>query len=234
MQTLNISEIPFDPLLKPKRLKVWITAKNSFIAKNIMEQLDYDFISTTHKELDLLDTQAVDDFLKDKFFDVVIHTARVGGRRKEPDMEIDALENIVMFENLLINRHCFDILINIGSGAEIKPTTYYGSAKFHIAEYIERLDRMYNLRCWGVWGKYEAEDRFPTYCLTHKKVIIPEDKIMRYIHVDDLIKKMDWIIETRPIQKIYNLGEPMLLSAFAKQLNPNIKVIIKSKGKDYI
>src|SRR3990167_5551571 len=107
MQTLNISKIYFDPLLKLKRLKVYLTAKNSFIAKNIMEQLDYDFTATTHKELDLLDTQAVDDFLKDKFFDVVIHTARIGGRRNEPDMEIDALENIVMFENLLINRHCF-------------------------------------------------------------------------------------------------------------------------------
>ena len=233
MQTLNISEIPFDPLLKPKRLKVWITAKNSFIAKNIMEQLDYDFISTTHKELDLLDTQAVDDFLKDKFFDVVIHTARIGGRRNEPDMEIDALENIVMFENLLINRHCFDILINIGSGAEIKPTTYYGSAKFHIAEYIERLDRMYNLRCWGVWGKYEKSDRFPTYCQTHNEVEI-EEKLMRYIHVDSLIKKIEWIIETRPKQKLFIMGEPILLSKFAKQLNPNIKVIIKSKGKDYI
>src|SRR3990167_3567427 len=214
MQISTISEIHFDPLLKPKRLKVWITAKNSFIAKNIIEQLDYDFTATIHKELDLLDTQAVDDFLKNKFFDVVIHTARVGGRKNESDMEIDALEKIVMFENLLINRHCFDILINIGSGAEIKPTTYYGSAKSHIAEYIERIDRMYNLRCWGVWGKYELEDRF-----------------MRYIHVDDLIKKIEWVIETRPKQKIYNLGEPVLLSAFAKQLNPNIKVIIKGKGK---
>src|SRR3990167_10094570 len=144
MQTLNISEIPFDPLLKPKRLKVWITAKNSFIAKNIMEQLDYDFISITHKELDLLDTQAVDDFLKDKFFDVVIHTACIGGRRNQPDSEIDALENIVMFENLLINRHHFSIFINIGSGTEIKPITFYGAAKSQIANYIEKLDKMYN------------------------------------------------------------------------------------------
>mgnify|MGYP001574343557 CR=1 FL=1 len=198
-----------------------------------MEQLDYDFTATTRKELDLVDTQAVDDFFRDKFFDVIIHTARAGGRINQPDLEWEALENIVMFENLLINRHHFDILINIGSGAEIKPTTYYGAAKSLIAKYVEKIDRMYNLRCWGVWGKYEAEDRFPTYCQTHNEVTI-EDKFMRYVHVDDLVKKMEWVMETRPRQRTYNLGEPIELSKFAKQLNPNIRIIIKGRGQDYV
>ena len=198
-----------------------------------MEQLDYDFTATTHQELDLTDTSKVDNFFKDKYFDAVIHTACIGGRRNQPDSEIDALENIVMFENLLINRHHFSIFINIGSGTEIKPITFYGAAKSQIANYIEKLDKMYNLRCWGVWGKYEAEDRFPTYCQTHDTVEI-EEKLMRYIHVDDLIRKIEWIIEIRPKQKLFIMGKPILLSKFAKQLNPNIKVIIKSKGKDYI
>src|SRR3990167_9648722 len=124
MQILNILKTRFEPSLKPKQLKVWITAKNSFIAKNIMEQLDYDFIATTHQELDLTDTLAIDNFFKEQYFDVIIHTARMGGRRNIPDTLEDGLENVIMFENLLINRHRFGILINIGSGAEINHDTY--------------------------------------------------------------------------------------------------------------
>src|SRR3990167_3099773 len=211
---------------------VFVTARNSFIARNIMEQLPYEFTATTHKELDLIDTRDVDNFFKDKHFDVVIHTACVGGRTNGPDDELIGLENLVMFENLLINRHRFDMFINIGSGAEVKPTTYYGAAKKAIANYIEKLDRMYNLRCWGVWGKYEAEDRFQTYCQTHDIVEI-EEKYMRYIHVNDLVKKIEWIIETKPKQKLFEMGNPILLSEFAKQLNPKIKIVITGKGKDY-
>lgn len=211
----------------------YLTAKNSFIAKNIMEQLPYKFTATTHSELDLTDTQAVDSFFKDKHFDIVIHTARVGGRRNQEDTVLDGLENVIMFENLMINRHCYDILINIGSGAEVTPTTYYGASKKVIADYISRIDRMYNLRCWGIWGKYEAKDRFPTYCQTHDSIEI-KDKLMRYIHVDDLIKKIEWIIETKPTQKLFNMGTPILLSEFAKQLNPKIKVKITGKGIDYV
>ena len=224
------------PKPAPIRSKAWITAANSFIAKNILEQLDYDFTTTTHDQLDLADTKAVDNFFtypKDKYFDVIIHTACVGGRINEPDDISDGLANLMMFENLLINRHSFDIFINIGSGAEVKPTTYYGAAKNAIAKYIEKLDRMYNLRCWGVWGKYEKPNRFPIYCQTHDEVEI-EEKLMRYIHVNDLIKKIAWLIETRPQQKLFEMGEAILLSEFAKQLNPNIKVIIKGQGEDYV
>lgn len=233
MQTLITSEIHSEPLLNPKRKSVFITAKNSFIARNILEQLDYDFTATTHQELDLTYLEQVDKFFKNKYFDIVINTASVGGRRNQLDEPWDGLNNLIMFENLLLNRHCFDILINIGSGAEINPTTYYGTAKAQIAQYIKKIDKMYNLRCWGVWGKYEAEDRFPTYCQTHNTVEI-EDKLMRYIHVNDLIKKIEWIIETKPKERIYNMGKPIKLSKFAKQLNPNIKIIIAGKGKDYI
>lgn len=210
-----------------------VTAKNSFVAKNIIEQLPYGFTALTRKELDLVETKSVDAFFENKYFDVVIHTARVGGRRNEPDLETDALENIIMFENLLVNRHHYGILINIGSGAEIKPKTYYGAAKAQIARYIRGINTMYNLRCWGVWGKYEAEDRFPTYCQTHNKVKI-EDKLMRYIHVNDLIKKIEWIIETRPKQRLFKMGKIVRLSEFARELNPNIKIAIIGNKEDYV
>ena len=222
------------PFLNPKRLKVWITAADSFIAHNILEQLDYDFITTTHEQLDLTSSEAVNAFLRPLYFDYVIHTACIGGRRNGTDDQTIFDDNYNMFENLLTNQNHYTYLINIGSGAD-QLDTWYGKAKYVIAEIIKEHTNMINIRCFGVWGKHEKPDRFPTYCRTHDKVVIDEDKLMRYIHVDGLVKIVDSIIQKWPTMKREMiLGEPVLLSEFARQLNPNIKVVIKGKGKDYV
>src|SRR3990167_7632460 len=163
MQILNISGILSEPILNLKRPRVWITARNSFIGRNILEQLDYDFIATTHKD-----------------------------------------------------------------------NTWYGKSKRIISMIIKEDPNMINLKCYGVWGKYEKPDRFPTTCIMSDEITI-EDKLMRYIHVDELVKIVDMINKKWPkTKREVTIGEPILLSKFAKQLNPNIKVIIKGKGKDYI
>lgn len=233
MQILNISASSWT-LSAPRLLKVYITARDSFIAKNIMEQLDYDFTATGRDQLDLTNSEAVDAFFEDKYFDVVIHTACMGGRRTDKETRKTFDDNYDMFENLRNNQDRFRYLINLGSGADTLGT-HYGNAKKVIANIIREKPNMFNLRCFGVWGKYEKPDRFPSYCTTHKQVTIKEDKLMRYIHVDRLVNHingliLDWPLKTREI----TVGEPVLLSEFAKQLNPNIKVIVKGKGKDYI
>ena len=214
------------------RPSVYITAGNSFIARNIVEQLDYDFVTTTHDELDLTNIDAVNEFFKDRYFDYVIHTACVGGRRYTPDNEQIYNDNFNMFLNLYSNGYHFDKLINFGSGADqTKP--HYGQAKSMIAGFIRHNSNMVNLRLFGVWGKYELPDRFPAYCRSHDEVTINQDKKMRYIHVDDLVKIIDGIIKNWPDTNEMTVGEPILLSKFAKQLNPDIKVVIKGKGEDY-
>ena len=234
MQILNTSETYSEPLLKARRPNIWITAGNSFIAKNIFEQLDYDFVATTHDQLDLVDPEVVGAFQKDKYFDYVIHTACVGGRRDEDDNQSIFDDNYDMFENLLANEHHFKYLINIGSGAD-RFDTWYGKSKRVIANIIKIKKNMVNLRCFGVWGKYEKLDRFPSTCIMSDEITIPEDKLMRYIHVDGLVKIIDGLINKWPKNKReMTLGEPILLSEFAKQLNPSIKVIIQGKGEDYV
>src|SRR3990167_6986594 len=233
MQILHISEILSEPLLNPKRLKVWITAADSFIARNITEQLDYDFTATTHRQLDLTNSRAVSAFLRNLYFDYVIHTACVGGRRNDPEDQKIFEDNYDMFENLLNNQDHFGYLINFGSGAD-QLNTWYGKAKRVIRGIIKVKPEMVNLRCFGVWGKYEKPDRFPATCIISDEITIQEDKLMRYIHVDELVKIVDGIIQKWPTKRDITIGEPILLSEFAKQLNPNIKVIIKGQGKDYI
>lgn len=230
---LNTSE-QHSEILFTKRPSVYITAANSFIARNIMEQLDYDFTTTTHNELDLTSEIEVEEFFKDNYFDYIIHTACIGGRRNQPDTVETFDANYDMFENLIANQDHFGYLINFGSGAD-KLNTWYGKSKRVIANIIKGHKNMVNLRCFGVWGKYEKEDRFPTYCQTHDEVIIEEDKLFRYIYIDSLVKIIDGLIKKWPkTKREMTLGEPILLSEFAKQLNPNIKVIIKGKGEDYI
>ena len=232
------------PKLKPKLNSCWVTSANSFIAKNILEQLKgkYVFTTTTHQELDLCDSEAVNAFLKDKYFDCVIHTACVGGRGASSPNFKDTQDifdkNYNMFENLLNNQDRFKYLINFGSGADKfntdKYNNWYGKAKRVIALIIKEHKNMINIRLYGVWGKYEDETRFPTYCTTHDTVDI-EDKLMRYINVDKLVKIVDGIIQRWPKGKReMTAGEPIRSSEFAKILNPNIKVNIKGKGEDYI
>ena len=232
MQILNISEMYSEPLLKPKRISVLITAKRSFIARNLLEQLDYDFTAVGREDVDLTNSEAVSAFLSPLYFDYVIHTACVGGREEDTKEIFDA--NFDMFENLLNNQAHFKYLINFGSGAD-QLNTWYGKSKRVVAMIIREHPNMINLRCFGVWGKYEKSDRFPTTCIMSDEIIIQKDKLMRYIHVDELVKIVDSVIKKWPLTKReITIGEPILLSDFAKQLNPNIKVIIKSKGKDYI
>ena len=236
MQILTTLEINSKPLLKAKKPRIWLTGAEGFIGHNILEQLGekYDIYTPTHEDLDLVNSVDVEGYLADKYFDVVIHCACVGGRRNLPDEKIHFDINYDMFENILENKEHFKYLINIGSGADVLET-WYGKAKRVIAQIIREHKNMINLRCFGVWGKYEKPDRFPTICLMSDEVTIPEDKKMRYIHVDELVKIVDKLIQQWPkVNKRYDLGEPILLSKFAKQLNPNIKVMVTGRGKDYV
>src|SRR3990167_7531518 len=193
MQTLNISEIP-SPRLLNRRPSCLITAKRSFIALNILEQLDYDFTAIGREDVDLTNTEAVNAYLSPLYFDYVIHTACVGGRRNGEDTIETFDTNYDMFENLLNNQDHFTYLINFGSGAD-QFDTWYGKSKRVIKGIIREHPNMINLRCFGVWGKYEKPDRFPSTCAMSDEVTIPEDKLMRYIHVDDLVKIIDSVIK---------------------------------------
>lgn len=223
MMILNTLATPSPRLLK-RRPSVWITSSTSFIAKNILEQLDYNFTTTRHNELDLTNNEAVNAFLSPLYFDYVIHTACVGGRQTDDNHEDIFTQNYEMFNNLFENQHSFKYLINIGSTSD-RTGTGYGRAKRLIAGLIRDNKNMFNLRCEGVWGKYEKEDRFPSTVMNSDEIIIFEDKPVRYIHVDELVKIVDTIINKWPkTKREMTLGEPIMLSEFAKQLNPNIVI----------
>jgi len=70
---------------------VLLTGGNGNIAKIIKQNLSSKYLITsiTRNDFDLLDYESVNEYLYDKKFDVLIHTAINGGRRtKEENGEI--------------------------------------------------------------------------------------------------------------------------------------------------
>ena len=72
-------------------MKIYITAKNGLVGKNLLENEEinrHEVFATSHTSLDLMNYEAVYDYLKEKKPDVIIHCAgKVGGIQaniKEP------------------------------------------------------------------------------------------------------------------------------------------------------
>ena len=72
-------------------MKILITGGSGFIGRNLIKGLnkDYDVFSPTSKELDLTNSDAVEFYLRNKYFDYIIHTACIVSRSNStnsPDM----------------------------------------------------------------------------------------------------------------------------------------------------
>jgi len=101
-------------------MKILLTGGNGFLARSLLPRLQtcYDVTSVGRKELDLTKSETVKGFFKNKEFDVVIHTAIEGGNRIEDDTSDNFYNNLLMFENLMMYKDKFKLIINFGSGAE--------------------------------------------------------------------------------------------------------------------
>lgn len=199
-------------------MKILITGGNGYVAKSLYNSLknynEYEITSITRNDFDLTDSIATDLFFDNKFFDVVIHTAVVGGSRlkKEDDSIIE--QNLKMWRNLLANRKKYDRLINFGSGAELNPTTPYGISKQIIRESLLNKSNFFNLRIFGVFDENEWETRFIKTSirnyLNQKPIEIHQDKFFSFIYMPDLIKLVKYYIDTNTnlLEKEYDCCYP--------------------------
>ena len=182
--------------------KILITGGNGFIAKNIFENLNhtYDIDVITRSDFDLLDTISVNKFFSDKFYDVVIHTAIIGGSRLKEDAPSIVYGNTLMLYNILDNKKHYKRLINLGSGAELAyPKTPYGMSKSVISNIIDSLDKHYNLRIFAVFNESELETRFIKSnilrYLNKEDIVIHQNKFMDFFSFTDFIKVIKMYIE---------------------------------------
>ena len=208
--------------------KILITGGKGYIAKNITNHLweKYHILSPGREELDLLDSKSVDTFFEGKHFDVVIHTATLGGSRLKEEDETVSFYNLIMFYNLIRKKEQFNKLISFGSGAEFN-TEYspYGFSKKVINKLIHKHDNFYNLRIYAVFDEKEKDTRFiksniKRY-LNNEPIIIHQDKLMDFIYMPDLISIVEHYLVGKDLLKEVNCiyDDTVSLSNVAQQIN---------------
>jgi UDP-glucose 4-epimerase len=210
-------------------MKLLITGGAGFIGRNLAEYFAprYGVFAPSSSQLNLLDARAVRKYLCANGFDVVVHAATVRSNR-HLGAPADMLDrNCRMFFNLARNDGLFGKMIHFGSGAEYNrvglparvredyfdtsvPTDPYGYSKYICAKYIERSDRIVDLRLLGVFGKYEdyAVRFISNACCRVLKglpIVIRQDVVFDYLYVNDLAKITDWFINHEPHYKAYNV-----------------------------
>ena len=113
-------------------MKILITGTNGFIGKNILEYFQTKFTEISapkRDQLNLLETDAVENFIKNNKFDVIIHCC----------VTLTSIEqNLKMYFNIERLSNFFGKLICIGSGAEFDKRNYIPKMN---EEYFNMMDK---------------------------------------------------------------------------------------------
>jgi UDP-glucose 4-epimerase len=232
-------------------MKVFVTGGNGFIGRNLKEQLGerYVICSPTSAELNLIDERAVLDYIKKHSFDAVVHAATWNATRNSTKDGSKVLENnLRMFFNIARCSGSFGKMIYYGSGAEYDrrhwipgmkeeyfdahvPADAYGFSKYLMTKYTEYSKNIYNLRLFGVFGKYEDwEIRFiSNACCKAARdlpITIKQNVFFDYLSIDDVVSITEWFLGHEAKDRCYNVcaGKAVDLLSFAK-------MVLKAAGK---
>jgi len=239
-------------------MKVLITGGNGNIAKMIKNNLssNFDIINPSRSELDILDFAKLKHFLDENSFDILIHTAIIGGRRTKEETGEVTHKNLLMLENLLHFSDKFKMIINFDSAAIYDrstdilnrkedelltiPTDYYGFSKYIIYKRSLEYNNFYNFRIFNIFHVNEEPDRFIKSCFLAKKnkttVTIFENKFFDFVYEDDFIKiikfYLDNINNTEVLEKTINIcyNRKYKLSEIAEIILPKDNIIIKNNS----
>lgn len=247
-------------------MKILITGGSGFIGKNLLEQLKdkYKIYAPSSSELNLMEDDKVSEYLKINHFDVVIHAATWNStRNSKKDLGKVLNNNLRMFFNIARNGNCYGKMIYYGSGAEYDrahwipkmkeeyfdtyiPEDSYSFSKYIMSKYTGPSRNIYNLRLFGIFGKYEDwEIRFISNAcckvIYDLPISIKQNIFFDYMHIDDLVKITEWFIEHGPCEKVFNVctGKTRSLLTLAKKIlavsgkTLDICIFKKGLGKEY-
>ncbi len=214
---------------------VFITGGRGFIGRNLMENLTavgYRVLAPSSSELNLLDEQAVDAFIRREPVDIIIHAANKGGGRDTMGMVDVVHDNLRMFFNIAKHADKVEKIIHFGSGAEYGkhqpiamvteeeagkalPHDAYGFYKSVCSRYIEHSNiNIINLRIFACYGKYEDyRYKFISNAIVKNLLGLPitirQNVNFDYVYVDDLVKMVTWAMTSNSHYKVYNLTRGM-------------------------
>lgn len=244
-------------------MNIFITGSNGFIGSHLKEYLaknykEYHLFTPSSRELDLASEKDVSDYIISNKINIIIHLANRGGGRDVADMQNITEYNLRIFFNLVKHEKDVEKIIAFGSGAEYSkhkpivnakeedsyleiPLDEYGFYKSITSKYIEKTDKIIQLRIFGAYGEYENyKFRFISNAivknLLHLSITINKNVFFDYIYIDDLIRLIDWFIHNEPKEKIYNVstGKKIDLLSLSHIINDvsNFKsdIIIENEG----
>lgn len=242
-------------------MKILITGASGFIGRNLKEQFPetYNIFAPSSSKLNLLDENSVSEYLKKHSFDVVIHSATWDATSTSTKDLTKVLDhNLRMFFNLARRSDLFCKMIYFGSGNEFDrehwlpkmredyfdthvPKDQSGFSKYLMTKHAQRSSNIYNLRPFGVFGKYEDwRIRFISNAICHVihdlPIRINQNVFFDYLYIDDLVKIVRWFVENNPANHIYNVctGQVNDLKSLARTVlevsRKNLPIMIKKGG----
>lgn len=229
--------------------RILITGGSGFVGRNLKESLagKYTIFAPSHKELELLDYEALENYVISNQIDVIIHGAihvpMFNGAEKE------FFNDMQMFANMEKISHRVEKLLYFGSGAEFDkrydismvteeelgktiPTSEYGLAKYTMNMIARQSSNIYNLRLFGIFGKYELWNiKFLSglccKALFDLPLTVRKDCYFDFFFIEDLPQIITWFIENTPDWHDYNIcqGKQYRLTELAEMVK-------KVSGKD--
>ena len=192
-------------------MNILFTGARGFLGRELIPRLKNDghaVWESTRTNLNPLNIDRLESFLKSVEIDLVIHAATEGGSRTKLDDLRVLANNLGMFANLLSLKSLYGRMFTFSSGADFSrensisskseedifssfPVDFYGRSKNIIARTVSSQEtNIYNFRLFGCFGPFEDDSRFIKRCLdvNLREIEIQEDILMDYFYVGDLYR----------------------------------------------
>jgi UDP-glucose 4-epimerase len=225
-----------------KRVLITGASRRGFIGRNLKEALggQYELFTPTHAELDLLDTDQVARYVEKNRIEAIVHGAVHVPEFNGPENEY--YNDMLMFWNLHRLSGSVEKILYFGSGAEydkrshirmaketdipsVLPVSQYGLAKYTMNHIAQESNNIYNLRLFGIFGKYELWQIKFISNLCCKAVFnmplsVRSECMFDFLYIEDLPAIITWFLENKPAYHDYNVchGVPYALTKLAEMV----------------
>jgi len=241
-----------------RRILLTGAGPDGFVGRNLKESFcgKYELFTPDKAELDLRNYNDLKCYIDEKQINFVINCAIHNPKPGEDNIELES--DLRMYYNFAKLKDRFEKIIYFGSGAEFDksfpiqmiteddfgrsiPETSYGFAKYIMNDHARSSDRIYNLRLFGIFGKYEL---WPVKFISNlccKAVFglpltIRQNCKFDFLYIEDLPSIIEWFINNKPDYHDYNVcyGEPVELIELAEMVKEvsgkNLDIIIFNEG----